>query len=203
MAVDKELDCRGLRCPQPVIDTRDALERPGAGAILVRVDNEAARDNVGRFARSRGCTVEVTEEPGGFRLLITAGGETAKVATRPEGYRCGPAGGRLVGIIDADTMGRGDEKLGRVLMLAFIKTLVSLSPPPAALYFYNAGVRLTAGDSELIEPLQTLAAAGCRIYSCGTCLDFYNLKDDLRVGEVTNMFDIVQAMATANSVLRP
>ncbi len=211
--IERTLDCRGQQCPQPVIATKDLLESPsGLERLAVRVDNEAARDNVARFAKSRGCSVTIQPETSGFLLLIEPGAGGAAVPAPeptcsepdPESYRCQPAlPGPTIGIIASETMGRGDEELGRLLLRAFIKTLPSLTPLPAALYFYNGGVRLTAGDSDLLEPLRGLAAAGVEIYSCGTCLDFFHLKDKLGVGQVTNMYEICQAMATAAAVLRP
>ncbi|MDZ7641908.1 MAG: sulfurtransferase-like selenium metabolism protein YedF [Desulfurivibrio sp.] len=199
-----QLDCRGLNCPQPVIATGEALQELGRGRLLVRVDNEAARANVERFARGRGCEVAIRPEEGGFCLVIDQESPAAASGAAPAAgeYQCGP-GAPLIGVIDAATMGRGDEQLGRVLMHAFIKTLPALAQPPAALYFYNSGVRLTAGPDALVEPLQTLAAAGCQLYSCGTCLDFYQLQSQLQVGEVTDMLAIVNAMAQSGAMLRP
>lgn len=209
---ERELDCRGLLCPQPVLVTRDALAVLGRGRLTVLVDNEAARSNVARFAAGQGLPVEVRAESGGlFRLLISReaappAGAQATAGPAAAEYLCPPAGAGIIAVVASDTMGRGDDALGRVLMRAFIKTLPSLEPLPAALYFYNAGVKFTAREDEdqgLLEPLQELASRGVAIYSCGTCLDFYTLTDKLRVGEVTNMYEIIKAMAQARSIIRP
>lgn len=211
MDKQQELDCRGQHCPQPVIQTKEALEAMGRGRLQVLVDNEAARSNVARFAHSRGLAVEIGEEEGGiFRLSIdlpASGPPDAGPAaeTEPAEFQCSPPGHGVIGIIAADTMGRGDEQLGRILLRAFIKTLPALDQPPAALYFYNSGVRLTAGppDEGLLEPLRELARRGVAIYSCGTCLDFFGLQDQLLIGEVTNMYVIIKAMAEAPGTIRP
>lgn len=210
----RELDCRGLLCPQPVIQTKEVLAAMAGGRLQVLVDNEAARSNVTRFARSQGLAVDEREENGVFRLTIeqaavagSSSGSRAKAeAAASEEYLCYPVGGGVVAIIAADTMGRGDEELGRVLMRAFIKTLPALDPLPGALYFYNAGVRITAGadpDEGLLDPLRELVRRGSRVYSCGTCLDFFGLQEKLRVGEVTNMYEIMKGMAEAQTVIRP
>ena len=100
-------------------------------------------------------------------------------------------------------MGRGNDPLGGVLMRAYIKTLKNINPLPAKIFFYNTGVKITASESDLIAPLQELAGLGVEIFSCGTCLDFFNLQDNLLVGQVTNMFEIMNAMAQAAKVVSP
>jgi len=67
------LDCCGMSCPQPVLQAKDALEA-GDRLLEVVVDNEAAKDNVSRFAQDRNCTVSVTEpENNRWTLQIKAG----------------------------------------------------------------------------------------------------------------------------------
>ena len=201
------LDCTGLKCPQPVLRTKEALEAmPAPGTLEVLVDNEAARGNVARFAASQGCAV--TAEPmGNERYRLHLSRSEAPAAARPFAagdYPCEvPAGAGLVYAIPADTMGRGDEDLGKILMRAFIKTITEVSPLPAKIFFYNSAVRLTACDSDLIAPLRELEAQGVQILSCGTCLDFFNLKKELRVGAVTNMYDIMDSMARAAKTISP
>ncbi len=200
------LDCQGMLCPQPVIETKNALEAMGEGVLEVVVDNEASRSNVERFAMSQGCTVAMVREGSRFRLVITKTGGAAPQPGAPaaEGYTCpAPQGSGLVYVIPADTMGRGDDNLGRVLMRAFVKTIKDVQPRPARIFFYNTGVRITATDSDLIAPLKTLEEEGVAIFSCGTCLDYFDLKDHLLVGKVTNMYDILDTMTSAAKVVSP
>lgn len=202
----KIVDCQGMACPQPVLATRDALAAMAEGVLTVLVDNEASRSNVERFAMSQGCTV-VSETVGNlFRLVITKRGDAVPQPDAPaaEAYTCPtPAAAGLIYLIPSDTMGHGDDSLGRVLLRAFIKTIKEVPPQPAKMFFYNTGVRVTATDSDLIAPLAALEAQGVAIFSCGTCLDFFNLKNDLRVGTVTNMYEIMVAMTTAARVVSP
>ncbi|MFA7383575.1 MAG: sulfurtransferase-like selenium metabolism protein YedF [Desulfurivibrionaceae bacterium] len=201
------LDCRGLACPQPVIRAKEMLDSPGQGTVEVLVDNEAARSNLTRFGKSQG--YEVASHVAGDAIHITIskkpGGEAAANGPAPEDYRCALPGGGLglICVIPAESMGRGNDPLGQVLMRAYIKTIKNISPLPARIFFYNSGVKITASESDLIAPLRELAGLGVEIYSCGTCLDFFNLKDDLLVGQVTNMFEIMDAMAQAAKVVSP
>jgi len=198
------LDCRGLACPQPVIRAKELLDSLAQGSVEVLVDNEAAQSNLERFGKSQGCGVEIRASGDTRHITISKGprGDGAKDLAS-EDYRCDLPGTGLVIVIPADTMGRGNDALGGVLMRAYIKTIKHLSPLPAKIFFYNSGVKITATQSDLIAPLQELADLGVEIYSCGTCLDFFNLKDSLLVGKPSNMFEIMDAMAKASKVISP
>ncbi len=208
MNTNTVLDCRGLACPQPVIRAKELLDSLAQGAVEVLVDNEAAQSNLERFGKSQGWAVEIRASGDTRHITISKGshGDAAKPVAKapaPEDYRCDLPGTGLVYVIPADTMGRGNDPLGAVLMRAYVKTIKNLSPLPAKIFFYNTGVKITATESDLIAPLRELAAMGVEIYSCGTCLDFFNLKDTLLVGQVTNMFEIMEAMAQAAKVVSP
>jgi len=200
------LDCRGLACPQPVIRAKELLDSMAQGSVEVLVDNEAAQSNLARFGKSQGCAVAIRASGDTRHITLSKDGATkdTDAAQAPAEYRCDLPTTGIIMVIPAETMGRGDDALGRVLMRAYVKTIKSLSPLPAKIFFYNGGVKITATESDLIAPLQDLAAQGVEIYSCGTCLDFFNLKDSLLVGQVTNMFEIMDAMAAqATTVVSP
>ena len=84
-----------------------------------------------------------------------------------------------------------------------MKTLLDLKPIPSRLIFINSGVRLTTEGSEVLESLKALSEKGVEILSCGTCLDFYHLKEKLKVRVVSNMFDIAQSLMEADRLIRP
>ena len=187
------VDARGKMCPKPVLMTKQALEKVEEGVIEVLVDNVAARENVKRFAERQGCTVEVKEEGGFFRLVIV------------KGYACRPAfaedtTNRVV-LILSDSMGE-ERELGHMLMRAFLATLKEASHRPRKLIFVNRGVFLTTSGSKVIDVLKELEEMGIEICSCGTCLEYFGLKDKLEVGSITNMYDTVEALLTADSVVR-
>lgn len=205
----KIVDCRGLACPQPVLSTKKALEEAGPPLVTI-VDNEAARENVARFARSQGCLVRIEEEGGCYRLHITRGTEPAG-APAPPGAPA-PAGGivptggtvargPMTVLLSGDRLGRGSEELGGILMRSFLYTLTQQEDPPGALICVNGGVRLTTEGSPALEELRILEEKGTEILSCGTCLDFFGLKDKLKIGRVTNMYEIVERLGAAARAL--
>lgn len=198
------VDNRGLPCPQPVINTRKALKETG-GPVVSIVDNEAARENVTRFARSQGYEVEAVQDGGIWRLTITppgGGGQGVHVEhASPTG--CGDEaneGARVI-LVGTDRLGRGSDELGSVLMRSFLYTLTQLPSPPDTMIFINAGVRLTTEGSPVLDELGQLQDRGTEILSCGTCLDYFGLRDKLAVGRVTNMYEIAETLASPARVL--
>ena len=205
----KEYDVRDLACPGPVLKLRDLLDS-GERAIRFHVADELSRSNVTRFANSRGAEVAV-EDPGdgSFVLTITAdegaagarAGEEALLACDvPE---VAHAAGPTVVQVTARTMGAGDDDLGALLMRSFLKTQAQLEHPPEAIIFYNDGVKLCCEGSLLLDDLRSLEAAGIEIIACGTCLNFFELADKLRVGRVTDMLEIASRLADAGRIVRP
>ena len=190
----KAIDARGLVCPEPVMLAKKAIEDGGDCVIIV--DNEAARDNVCRMAKSQGCAAEVEEGEETFSIHITAGVGLKK------SKGTAPSTGPIVVVFPSDRMGRGDDELGSVLIRGFLHALGEVSPKPDTLIFFNAGVKLTVQGSEVLEDLRSLEEQGASILVCGTCLDFYGLKEKIRVGMVSNMYDIAETMLSAGKVIR-
>lgn len=186
------LDCRGLSCPQPVIETKKALEAQKA-PFAVLVDNEAARENVGKFAASQGCAVQVTQEGNFFRLEVSAPGGTAVAAAQAAPMAAGTAPLRY--LLTRETLGHGSDELGAVLVKSFLVAVKEKTPLPAGILMINGAVKLACAGSPVLESLQELARQGVEVLACGTCLDYYGLKEELRVGAVTNMYSLVDLMA--------
>lgn len=191
----KEIDCRGLSCPQPVIKTKKALDEGEEGLIII-VDNVAARDNVERFAKSQRAEVNIETKGNDFYLYI-------KRVKTPEIEGPLPKTENIVVYINSNSLGIGDEALGNLLMKAYLKTLLDLKQKPSKIIFINSGVHLTCEGSEVIETLKNLYEQGVEILSCGTCLDFYGLKEKLKVGIISNMFDIASFLMEADRLIRP
>lgn len=105
-------------------------------------------------------------------------------------------------LVGSNVLGQGEDELGRVLMRSLIKTILAQEPRPAAMIFVNTGVQLTCSGSELLGELMLINEAGVELLSCGTCLDYFNLRSELKAGKVTNMGTIVSRLMAASSVIR-
>ena len=201
----RRIDCRGLACPQPVIATKKALEEPESGGVTVLLNDPASKENVRRFAESQGHRVEISEEKGIFTLTIEKLGTGKEQAQRgreapvPEA-KTAPAG--VAVFIDGDTIGRGSEELGRVLMRSFLQTLLASEPKPRHVILLNSGVKLACEGSGHLEEMQGLSAKGIDILVCGTCLDYFELKPKLLAGKISNMFEILATLNQAGKVIK-
>ncbi len=193
----KIVDCRNMACPVPVVTAKRALEVSGGETVQVIVDPGAPRENVTRFAVSRGYLVEETEVEGGFALAISGAG-AAPAALAGEQAKTG----KRVLLVASDRLGDGPEELGRLLMKNFIITLLDLAEAPDRILFLNTGVFLTTEGSELLAALEKLGNKGVEVMSCGVCLDYFNRKDKLKAGVVTNMFTIAESLLQAGSAVR-
>lgn len=196
----KEIDARGLSCPQPVVLTKKALETERE--VIVFVDNDIAAENVKRLGANMGCTVTVEQQDANtFRLALLKSSDTCALAV--EEALSLPAGGPLVVVIGENRMGRGNDELGYILIRSFIHTLLSLDPLPEALIFFNTGVKLTVRDSDVLDDLQELEAKGVKLLVCGTCASFFDISRDIAAGGVSNMYDIVETMKNAGKIIAP
>jgi selenium metabolism protein YedF len=195
----RELDCRGLACPAPVLQTKQLLEKENPAAIKVIVDNEAARQNVTRFLEHQKFRVTMEKLGADLHLLGTKSSEVQvveKTAPTPEGARK-----KIMVMVSSDRMGRGDDELGAKLMFNFLKTLKEMGHELWRLVFVNNGVKLAVEGSEALSILKELEGDGVQILVCGTCLNHFKLLEKKKVGETTNMLDIVTAMQVSDKVI--
>ncbi len=202
-----ELDLRGKACPGPVVETRKTflgLDKEAKEVIItIQLDNQAACANVTRFAESQNFMVsQEADDNGIFTLTITRGFSCELPPSESLKSPDSETSNRYIVYIDSSVMGCGDEKLGRILMKAFLKTLPELESLPKSIIFLNDGVFLTTTDAPEIESIKALEAAGCTILVCGTCLDFYHLKDKLEVGQISNMYEIATLMTGSDKVVK-
>lgn len=211
------INAMGDICPIPVVKTKKALgELEGPGEIEVLVDNETAVKNVTKMAKSSGASAE-SEQLGEkkYRVLITVGetasaqlinsgsGKAHQMQSQPEsGSGCRTCIGTVVAV-GSDRMGEGSEELGHILMKSFIFALTQLDDLPDKILFYNGGAKITIEGSESLADLKSLEEQGVEIMTCGTCLDYYGIKDKLAIGSVTNMYSIAETLQGAMSVIRP
>ena len=198
------VNAMGDNCPIPVIKTKKAMQAlTGPETIEVLVDNEIAVQNVTKMASSAGGAVS-SEKLGDAQFKITIQMEGAAAQDAAEDVVCAPdARDNTVVVVSSDRMGIGNDELGKVLMKGFIFAVTQLDTLPKTMLFYNGGATLTTEGSDSLEDLKSLEAQGVEIMTCGTCLDYYGLKEKLAVGSVTNMYSIVETMAKAGKIIRP
>lgn len=204
------IDARGEACPIPVVRTLKALGAlAGPGSVETIVDNEIAVQNLTRMGEGKGCAVS-SERTGEkeWHVTVTASEAVAVASGEPEAVTCdvpeaAPAPRNVVVAITAETMGTGDDVLGRKLMGSFIYSLTQLDELPATIVLYNGGAHLSCEGSPALDDLRGLAESGVEVLTCGTCLDHYGIADTLAVGEVTNMYVIAQRLTGASLVVRP
>ncbi len=191
----------GLACPQPVVLAKQAIERHDR--IKVIVDNDTALENVKRLGAKMGCEVKAEKKDNGtFEIDLT---RMAGVVPVKEEGTLSPSelSGPFVIVLSENKMGRGNDELGYVLVRAFLHTIAEQSQKPDVMIFYNTGVKLAVQGSEVLDDLKALEMAGVEIIVCGTCLNYFEVKDILGVGVVSNMYDIAATMSRARRLINP
>ena len=199
-----ELDYSQHQCPYPVVETRKQMLASPGEVLCVRVGDKAGRDNVTRLAGKMGYQAATEAAGGGFRLTLTpAEGKIAETAAAGTPATATVSSGKTVIYCGSDRMGNGDDGFGRVLMRNFIATLLEMDPLPDTVLFVNSGINLTTEGSEVLEALKKLLDQGVDLASCGLCLEFYHKKEQLRVGRVTNMYEMADLQCQAARVVSP
>jgi selenium metabolism protein YedF len=168
--------------------------------VTTIVDNKTVQHNVTRMAEKAGCTVQAEERDGGIYLHITREDvPPEETASQPVPA---PTGGPLVLVVASEFMGRGEHpELGEILVRGLFHTLGEVEPLPDTIIFFNSGVKLVVEGSSVLEDLQDLHERGVEILVCGTCLGYYELKDKVAVGEISNMYTIAETMLRAGKVV--
>jgi len=201
------VDTKGQLCPAPLIATKRALkETPEGESFLLLTDNQTSFNNVSRFLKDNNTPFLVNEAGGVWTLTVTSGsGDISQ--TRAEDY-CSDSiahfhKGDFIIVITSDKMGEGDNELGQLLMLNFIKAIKDLDKLPRKMVFYNKGVTLVTKTSPLIDHLKDLEKMGVELLLCATCVNHYGLADNTGAGTLSNMYSIAEVMTTAGNIVRP
>jgi selenium metabolism protein YedF len=185
------VDARGLACPKPVMMTDEALSNTESGTIEVLVDELNSADNIAFFAGQRGLKAEIVRENGHFKVSMVKEG----VPPAPDPTAVEPASQTptLSLIVATDVMGK-EEALGKILMKAYFETVKAYKQLPDAIFFLNTGVRLTTKDVEMVAVLKDIEAMGVEIFTCGTCLKYFNLESELKVGVRGTTTQLIECM---------
>lgn len=189
-----------MPCPRPVMLARQALSEAVEGDILdILLDNATSCENVSRFLQSNATQVSTATEGGIFRVKAVVAKKESCPTCAPMNFEKSPP---VVAITQAG-MGHGSEELGRILIQACINALPSIEPHPSAVVFYNSGIQLACEGSPVLPALEELERKGVKILVCGTCLDYFSLKEKRKAGVVSNMFEILSTLAAAGHVINP
>lgn len=196
----------GDACPVPVVKTRKAMETiKGAEVVETLVDNEIAVENLKKMAGQMGYQVKdqkLEEGKYSVQIMVTEAKKTENIQADICDCRPTAASDKVV-VIRSNVMGEGDPELGKVLIKGFIYALSQQEELPKTILFYNGGAYLTCEGSASLDDLKELEHRGVKILTCGTCLNFYGLSEKLKVGEVTNMYEIAATMSKASLIVSP
>ncbi|MGL4800020.1 MAG: sulfurtransferase-like selenium metabolism protein YedF [Cellulosilyticaceae bacterium] len=199
------VDALGKPCPMPVVEAKKALQGATIGSIVeVLVDNDIAVQNLSKMAEQKKLGMDTQKINDNHYVVSLTLGEQEVMGISQENVVCQPAAeAHTVVVLASDKMGEGDEKLGHLLMKGFIYALTEQDELPQTVLLYNRGAYLSAGESESVADLKFLESKGVEILTCGTCLNHYGLGDKLAVGNVTNMYVIVEKQLQATKIIRP
>ncbi|MBQ3404979.1 MAG: sulfurtransferase-like selenium metabolism protein YedF [Oscillospiraceae bacterium] len=193
------LDAMGKACPMPVIMAKKELDA-GCGDLIIAVDNPTAVQNLTRLANDKGLSVETEQNGGEYRVHIVGDPSAAPAEDAPA--PAAPKGNGYAVFFGKDHVGEGEGELGYNLAKMAIYTLSQSDELPASMLFMNSGVKLVTGDEpQIIDSLNDMIAQGVQVLVCGTCLNFYGIADQLKVGVVSNMYDILGKMQSADKVI--
>jgi selenium metabolism protein YedF len=201
------VDTKGQLCPAPLIATKRALKESAVGdSFIVLTDSRISFNNVSRFLRDNNTGFNFSEQGGVWSLTVT---KTSTVMARPEAEEyCAPETahfeqGNFIVVISSDKMGEGDDELGHLLIINFIKALKDLDKLPRKIVFYNKGVTLVTKSSPVIDHLLDLEKMGVGLLLCATCVNYYKLEDEVGAGLLSNMYVIAEVMASSGNILKP
>lgn len=199
-----EIDARNITCPRPVVMTLEGLQSLPEGETLdVLINDEVAHGNLSRLAEDKGIDLDIEDQGDYERFVFMPKGSVAVESPEAEASAiCDiPATGSAIVAFGANVMGRGNDELGHVLIKGLIYALAHQDNVPKTALFYNGGASLTCEGSESLEDIKELEERGCTILTCGTCLDYLNMREKLAVGGVTNLYEIAQIITNQPGVM--
>jgi selenium metabolism protein YedF len=201
------VDTKGQQCPAPLIATKRTLKESITGeSFKVLTDNKTSLDNISRFLRDNKTEFIVEEKDGIWSLIITKSTMSESISNA-EDYCTTDVPhftqGDFIIAFTSDKMGEGDEELGRLLITNFIKAIKDLDVLPGKMVFYNNGVKLGAADSPVAEHLKEIESMGIGLLFCATCAKFYSLEEKIKIGTLSNMYEIAQVMASTGNIVKP
>ncbi len=196
----KKLDAVGKQCPIPVIMSKQEV-RAGTEIFSIDVDNEYAVENLKNYAESAEYSANVEDHDNIYTVTMSKNGSEAITKTEEKTTEEVAAPENYAIFVGNDILGNGSQELGTNLIRMFFFTLTQDEDIPKYILFMNNGVKLAMQDEQIIEHLQELESRGTEIYICGTCVNFYEIKNEIKVGKISNMYEIVEKMKKAHKVI--
>lgn len=212
------INALGKPCPIPVVEAKKALTGQDVSMVVVKVDNIVAVQNLEKMADGYGYGFSHVENSvDSFEVTICKSGSASAVIESSDSDKTPNAGSdsevfsasegdkgyvkKLAIVVGSDTMGKGSEELGKILIKGFLYSLTELPVPPKHVIFLNSGAYLTSDGANTIDDLKKLEDKGTEIVTCGTCINYYELQDKLAVGKIVNMYEITERLAGSDSVV--
>lgn len=196
-----EVNCIGQKCPLPLITTRKAIVEHPNEMLVISIDNGTSCDNLKSYLTDNGIEFSVSQNAKVF--TITTGSKFAITPLKdPEPYCPSLNESGYIVVLDGIEMGRGSSELGTILLKGFLTALSESDNLPVEVICYNGGVQLASSESIFCDYLKNLGDKGVKVKLCGTCVDFYNLKDKVVVGEISNMFDILNRLSSTCKIVK-
>jgi selenium metabolism protein YedF len=199
----KILDLTGLRCPMPLIETKKALKQLVEEDVLkIIIDNETSLKNVTHYLKDNGIPASHQQKGNVFEIKVNMPEGVAFESPDPALW-CEPEnpGNNFVVFFSKDRIGEGSEELGNALVGAMLNTLKATGRTPQKMLFMNSGINLVVNGSLFLNQLKEFQENGVDLIVCGTCLDYFGKMDDLAVGRVSNMLEILEAILSAPKVV--
>lgn len=199
----KIIDTRGELCPKPIIMTKKESTGMAQGEeFVILTDNDTSLNNLKRFLTDNGFSFSVNREKDYYQMKVIKE-KNQIVESKVEDYcQINPLSRQVV-CFKSDQMGIGDSQLGEILIKGFINALKEQNPLPEYLVFYNRGVLLTLDDHALNTGLKEMENKGVKIIVCGTCVDYYKVKEKISIGQISNMFSILEILQKSEKIIYP
>ncbi len=201
----KIIDCKGMICPMPLIETRKAIRESSMGDDLqVVVDNETSFNNVSHFLNDNGYVLNYTKDGNAYTISFKVSKiEPKKEEVRPIIENKVSKSQNHIIVLNSNKMGIGDDDLGKLLMKGYLNTIDQLEVLPLEIICYNSGVTLAEKGTDSAQTLKKIENQGVKITLCGTCVDFFGLKEKLEVGTISNMLYIAGKLSSGIQIVKP
>jgi selenium metabolism protein YedF len=199
----KTIDTQGQLCPAPLILAKKGIQEAAAGeTIEILTDNDTAFKNLQNYLTELKLLPQLSQE-GEVHILTVIKPESLEDNLSAESFCAAPAASNYVVVLKSNAMGVGEEELGHILMRAFINSLNEADQLPTAILLYNSGVKTALKGTDTALSLQELEDKGVAIFACGTCVEYYGVKELLAVGMISNMYAMTKYMTEAGHIVYP